>query len=92
MRRELYTTTERAIIICRAAGLKTKQIADKLRLRYDQVNDMNKVIHRKVKRSYQNEKVTGIMVLGIAVAKGEITKSDLKILYASLGIDLNNLP
>lgn len=88
---EFFTRTERIIILNRAAGLSIEQIADKLGLNFDPVNNSNKEIHRKLKSIYNNGAVTGMQVLGIAVALGAITALDLKFIYATQHIDLNKL-
>lgn len=92
MKPAFFTQTERTIILYRAASLTTQQIADKLGLQFHQVNDCNKAIHRKVKAIYPNQVITGMLVLGLAVALGEVTKRDLKFIYATLHIRLNKLP
>jgi DNA-binding NarL/FixJ family response regulator len=80
MAHEPLTHTEKQVLLLRAAGLTIEEIADRLNRSYHTIDGHCKEIHRKSCAS------CGMMALGVALARNEISLQDLIFLYTSLGL------
>lgn len=85
----LFSPKEKSIVLQRTITLTIVQVADKLGLQPHHVNNCNRVLHKKIAGLTGVKDVTGMLVLGVAVASGEITQRDLQLLFASMGIQFN---
>lgn len=89
MNPSLFTPKEKSVTLLRTTTLTIPQIADKLGCGFNHINNCNRALHQKVSALTGIEDVTGMMVLGVGVATGEITDADLLLMFATMGIRFN---
>jgi hypothetical protein len=88
----IFSPQEKSLTLHRAAGRTKAQSADSLGLEEYEVHDCHKAIHKKIRMLTGIETVTAPMVLAVGVVYGEITRQDLLLFFASMGVYFNNLP
>jgi DNA-binding NarL/FixJ family response regulator len=77
---EFLTTSEKELLLYRSCGLTREEVADKMGITVNTVDDYSKKIHKKLNAP------TAITALGVAIATKQITYEELKFILTTHGL------